>query len=292
MKKNAALVKTPHAQKSTHTIGDSVIKKLLRDGHRAIELCNALINTSYPNDTTVEICDLESTLAARYNDVALLIDNQLLLAIEHQSTISPNLPLRLLEYISGIYALHFVKHDALYKNKQYKIPTPKIFVLYNGKEKLINTQLKLSSAFMYTDPNPNLEIIVDVIDVNYNSGHELLTKSPSINGYAYLMKLFHHYQSEGYTRDKATGLAIEQCIEEGVLKDFLTTHYEEVNSMLNLEYNQEAEYRALYEDGFEEGKGQNLIEMAKKMILRGYPVKNISEDTGFSIDEINQMSCD
>jgi hypothetical protein len=36
------------------------------------------------------------------NDIAMLVDNRLVVLVEHQSTINENMPLRLLEYVSRI----------------------------------------------------------------------------------------------------------------------------------------------------------------------------------------------
>lgn len=116
-----------------------------------------------------------------------------------------------------------------------------MFVLYNEDEPLKVTQLKLSDAYQMIDDKINLELLVDVIDVNHLSAHEILDKSPSLKGYSQFIHKIKTYIKSGHTRDKAIGLAIDTCIKENILKDFLINHYEEVAQMLHLQYNAEDE---------------------------------------------------
>ena len=58
---------------------------------------------------------------------------------------------------------------------------------------------------------------------------------------------------------EAVGLAIEECIEADILKDFLLEHKAEVVAMSIYEYNEEYVKRVEREEGMEEGytKGYN-----------------------------------
>jgi len=51
--------------------------------------------------------------------------------MEHQSSINPNMPLRLLIYIAHVYE-KIINRNLLYKTKLEKIPTPEFIVLYNA----------------------------------------------------------------------------------------------------------------------------------------------------------------
>ena len=55
--------------------------------------------------------------------------------------------------------------------------------------------------------------------------------------------------------------------------------------MLNWEYDQEAEFKAIREDGIEQG----IEQVAKNMLLRGTALEIIAKDTGLSIDEIKKL---
>ena len=64
------------------------------------------------------------------NDLSFVIDSRLSL-YEHQSTYSPNLPLRMLLYLSDLYA-DMTRDENLYGMKAVKIPSPQFIIFYNG----------------------------------------------------------------------------------------------------------------------------------------------------------------
>jgi len=288
-------------QKSEAQYGDTLIKALFRDEKRAIELCNAVTGSNYSEDTNVQLCELDNSLVRRYNDLAFAIDKQLLFMIEHQSGISPNLPLRFLSYITDILYSWFVRVDELYGKKLYKIPAPKCYVLYNGTQALKEKTLKLSEAFYINDEKVSLELIVEIIDVNYSNGSEVLQKSKSLEGYSYLMDLIRRNLKEGLTRDKAISLAIDYCIKNEVLSEFLQENYSEVGKMINLQYNKEAEFEIIRQEAKEEGrleerakaeaeKLEEKIKIVKKLLKMNLTTEQIVEATGLAVEDIEKLN--
>ena len=73
-----------------------------------------------------------------------------------------------------------------------------------------------------------MELEVKIIDVNHESGGEILGKSSSLNGYAYLIATIRGFMDEGLIRDAAIKNAIQKCIDEGILVDFLKENFMEV----------------------------------------------------------------
>ena len=250
-------------QKSNAKFKDTILRALCKKPKRAIELVNAVTGSNYPPTATVKICDLSESLSGLFNDVGLFIDGQLIVLIEHQSSPPTNLPLRFLLYFTDILFSWFVKMGELYKSKPYKIPTPKFYVLYNGTDKLKQTELKLSDAFIMPDEMSGLELTVQVFDVNYDSGSELLEKSEMMAGYSYLIDQIRRQMEAGDKRDRAIRKAVEICIEENILVDFLKENYEEVIKMFDIQYSKEAENRAIREEERENGIN-NSIEMGLK----------------------------
>jgi len=247
-------------QKSKEQYRDHILRKLCQDGSRIIELCNAVTGSNYSADTKVKLHNLENSLVRRYNDIAVAVEDELLVMIEHSTNVSPNMPLRLLSYTTDILYTWYVVVKELYKNKIFKIPTPKFYLLYNGTDPVEEKTLKLSAAFETDGGENSLELVVHVIDINYTSGNEVLNKSESLKGYAYLIEQINNYKRQGLSRDEAIHAAIKHCIEAGVLADFLKTHYEEVADMLNIQYDQEVELEALREEAKDEGKAEGRAE--------------------------------
>lgn len=106
-------------KKAKQTYKDSVFRKLFHDKEKILELYNALSGRNYSSDTEIQIVTLEDVIFGdRKNDLAFIIDGRLIILIEHQSTINPNMPLRMLVYIAkeyekfyfskAIYSKHFV----------------------------------------------------------------------------------------------------------------------------------------------------------------------------------------
>ena len=80
----------------------------------------------------IEFKTLQNVLyRSQINDVSFMLEDHLIVLMEHQSTINENMPLRLLLYISEIYK-GLVPGDLLYRQAVQKIPTPEFFVVYNG----------------------------------------------------------------------------------------------------------------------------------------------------------------
>lgn len=61
------------------------------------------------------------------------------------------------------------------------------------------------------------------------------------------------YQAKGYENEEAATLAVEQCINGGVLLGFLRKHRAEVSEMLLTEFDEKAFREGIHEEGFEEG---------------------------------------
>ncbi|MBO5124220.1 MAG: Rpn family recombination-promoting nuclease/putative transposase [Spirochaetaceae bacterium] len=102
-----------------------------------LSLYNALHGTNLQvSDTQLERVNLEQVLyKSYYNDIAVLVDGQFILMIEHQSTINPNMPLRLLEYVARIYG-NIVDSKAKFSRHLVPLASPEFIVFYTGNQEL------------------------------------------------------------------------------------------------------------------------------------------------------------
>ena len=83
---------------------DSVFSFLFSDPDSLRELYCALENVTLPEDVPVTINTLQDVLFLdRVNDISFEIGGKLVILFEHQSTINPNMALRLLLYIARVY---------------------------------------------------------------------------------------------------------------------------------------------------------------------------------------------
>ena len=94
--------------------------------------------------------------------------------------------------------------------------------------------------------------------LNVNSGHnkELMKMSHTLWEYAeYTARVRKH--AEEMELAEAVERAIEECIKEGILKEFLEKNRVEAKSMSIFEYDQEKHMRQEMEEAWEEGKKES-----------------------------------
>ena len=208
-----------------------------------VSLYNALHETNLDYKTTeVKPVMIEQVLYMKYyNDIAMLIDNKIVVLIEHQSTINENMPFRILEYIARIYE-KVVKTKNKFGKRLVKIPLPEFYVFYNGKEDFpVEKTLKLSDAFMLPEQkysadlaNFPLEITVKVVNINIDKGNPILKRCKVLDQYSEFIELVRKSIDSG-TDDPFT-TAISQAVKEGFLSDYLARKSTEVENMLMTEY--------------------------------------------------------
>lgn len=211
--------------------------------------------------------------------------------MEHQSTINENMPLRFLEYIARIY-LEILDVRERYAKFLVEIPTPEFYVLYNGDEYYPSEQeLRLSNAFSQKDSKPQLELIVKVININFEENTELLKNCDILKEYAefiYQVKINKiKYGKTGYDK------AIRYCIKNNILKDYITSHAKEIEGMLFAEYDYNMDIQVqreeCYNAGIKEGIKEGTLSLAKSFRNMGFPIDKIAQATGLSKGEIEKL---
>ena len=211
---------------------------LMEEPGYALEVYNALNHSDYRNPGLVEVCNLERgiSLSVR-NDAAFILDMNLSV-YEHESTVCPNMPLRELIYVTNILE-QWVKKQNLYGRKLVKIPTPRFAVFYNGvEEQRSQYQLKLSDAYANPMEAPELELTCTVYNINVGKNQALLSKCPVLRQYMFFVDYVREYLGKYPEKDlrKAINKAIDRCIREGVLREFLIRRRGEVTKVTQLDY--------------------------------------------------------
>lgn len=248
---------------------DTVFRMLFADPARALSLYNAVNGTNYVNPFELQFNTLENVIYMNVkNDLSFLVANQVNL-YEQQSTPSVNMPLRDLFYISDIFQKMLLKRT-IYSNKMMKIPNPVFVVFYNGQMELPERmELKLSDHFEVLTDDPSLELKVTVLNINPGMNEELKAKCPSLKEYMIYVGKVREY-AETMELEKAVERALEECIKEDVLKDFLLNQKAEVVKMSIYEYDEEREMKLIREDerelGREEGRAEGREEGIKALI--------------------------
>ena len=152
-------------------------------------------------------------------------------------------------------------------------------------------------------------MIVTVLNVNEGHNAELMQHCNTLNEYAQYVARVRHYAAD-MSLDQAVERAVDECVREGILAEFLTRNRNEVISMSIFEYDKELEEKKLrkaeYEAGFSEGEkygheagfseGEkhgielNSIETARRMLqLQEFSLEKIAAITGLPFDEVKKL---
>ena len=244
---------------------DTIFRMIFRDKKKLLSLYNAVNDSHYEKEEDLQIVTLENAVYMNVkNDLAFLIDFHLYL-YEHQSTYNPNMPLRDLFYVSSEYQ-KLIDGRSVYKSSVVNIPAPKFITFYNGIEPIPETvHLKLSDAY-YTEEKDML----------------------------YVERVRKYAGQPDMTLDEAVRRAVDECIKENILADFLRKNRAEAIHMSIFEYDEERELALLrkdeYNDGHEKGRKAGLEEAALRMLSMGtYTRKEIAEVSGLNEEEIRKL---
>ena len=267
---------------------DTVFRILFSDRKNLLSLYNAVNGSAYEDEAALEIVTLENAIyMGMKNDLAFIVDTGLFL-YEHQSTYTPNMPLRDLFYISAEYQ-KFVNHRSLYSSVIQKIPAPNFIVFYNGTEKKEDSWINyLSEAYQNLSGEPNLEL--KVLTLNINEGHngELMEQCQILREYAQYVAKVREYARETEL-DVAVEQAVNDCIQNNILTEFLRKNKSEVIAMSIFEYDKEEEEKKLRKAEFEAGREAGKKEIIQYMYSTGkYTLDEIAEILGLSIGEVRR----
>ncbi|MBQ9928023.1 MAG: hypothetical protein IJO65_08585 [Lachnospiraceae bacterium] len=257
---------------------DTMFRMIFRDKKELLSLYNAVNHSHYTDAEMLQVVTLENAIYMNMkNDLAFLVDCHLYL-YEHQSTYNPNIPLRNLFYVAKEYE-KLVTNDTLYSSRLIKIPAPHFIVFYNG----VRTQpemreIKLSDAYYSAEDAPALELKVTMLNINSGNNAELLEQCETLRQYMLYVERVRKYAKEpGFNLQKAVEQAVNECIEEGILSDFLKRNKAEAINMSIFEYNEaeekekirKAEYSVGWDDGWDDGQLFTIINLAHKKYLKG-----------------------
>jgi hypothetical protein len=272
---------------------DSVFSFLFNNPDILRELYCALEGVTLPNDIPVTINTLQDVLFMdRVNDISFEIGGKLVILLEHQSTINPNMSLRLLMYIARIYE-KIVGDKNIYKSKMIRLPRPEFFVLYNGAAPYPNEEeLRLSDAFEKTGligipekQNPALELTVKVININRGRNEGITGKCRTLSEYSAFVEKVREYDKETGTLEDAIKKTITYCREHDILKEFLEKNATEVINMLMTEWNLDDALAVRYEEGQEDKQE----EIARKALMKGASIEFVKEITGLDDEAIRRL---
>lgn len=274
-----------------------IFAMLFSDRNELLKLYNTINGTSYDDPDLLQVNTLENAVyMSMQNDVSFIIDMRLNL-YEHQSTYSPNLPVRYLLYVADVYS-DYTKDMNLYGTKAVKLPTPRFVIFYNGQaEQPDRKELKLSELFSIPDADPSLELKAVMLNINKGHNRKLMETCRTLQDYAEYTFRVREYAAE-MPLDLAVEQAITECISEGILADFLRKNRAEAKKVSIYEYDEERHMRQTREEGMEEGYAngfsqgieqgitQTVINLLKSGLLTDIQIREI---TGLDQEQLDEL---
>ena len=215
----------------------------------------------------------------RVNDISFTLDGKYVVLLEQQSTLNDNIPLRMGIYVMRLYE-KLLQSNNLYRRRRISLFTPQFIMLYNGDENQPEHTVEyLSDAFTEPAGHPRLQLEVDVFNISRNGAHvpELLQRCKSLGDYSTLIELIEEYKKQGNDIGEAIRLALLDCLQQGVMQDYLEAKGAEVQNMIFTEWNWEDAFRVRGEEEFAAGLEEGKLEGEKSGIRKGELRKTLED---------------
>lgn len=241
---------------------DRLFKLIFQEKKDLLELYNAINDTDYDNPEEIEVNTMEDVVyMGMKNDISFLMKDVLNL-YEHQSTFSPNLPLRGLFYFANLFRKIVGKGGDVYSSKRLELPFPQFVVFYNGtREEPERQVLHLHDSFSAGSgcEKSALDCHAIVLNINLGNNAAIMDRCQKLKEYAIFISCIKRCINQKIPIIEAVETAVSECIEKGILADILRDNREEVTSMLLTEYDEQAHIESERRIAIEEGKIEGII---------------------------------
>lgn len=258
---------------------DSIFRHYFsEDKARLLTLLNALLGTDSTDPNEIEINTLEGAFLSSFkNDISCIFRGQFIVLLEHQSTLNDNMPTRLLIYFVELMKQYIGDLKKLLRPKLIKIPSPRFFVLYNGREPAAEAKF-LSLADALGDEQW-LKIKVEFLNINEGQNAERIARSRHLMQYCVFVNRVERDRRAGVSLQKAIEDAVHYCVEHDIMTEYLTAHLWEVENMNWYEFTDEEIQKAMLtyerEEGREEGRAEGLAEGRNEALIGS--IRNLME---------------
>ncbi|MBR6199214.1 MAG: Rpn family recombination-promoting nuclease/putative transposase [Spirochaetales bacterium] len=274
-------------------IKDSLFVDLFQNDVTAKEnflsLYNAIKGTDLKSENTEIVPKRLEQVAYRslYNDVSMLVNNRLIVLVEHQSTVNENMPLRFLLYVAHLYEA-IIKTRDKYRRTLVKIPTPEFYVIYNGTEDYpAMKELHLKDAFMELQAEAKLDLTVTVYNVNKPQESGIVQHCRMLNDYCKFIEIVNEEKDKG--TEEGIKQALEKALKMGLLPNYLERKVSEVYNFLLGEYDYDTDIAVQREEAFEQGAYNAMRSSAQAMLEMNIPIDQIMKITKLPEAEIYSL---
>ena len=104
------------------------------------------------------------------------------------------------------------------------------------------------------------------VNINFGKNKKLLEQCQTLKEYAIYVKKVRTY-AKSMKVEEAVDRAVTECINEGILREFLLRNRKEAVEMSIFEYDEEAVFEIVRKDEYEKGHQEGIIEGKVESIL-------------------------
>ena len=260
-----------------------------------LDLYNALNDTNYNDLEELQVTTIEDVIyMGMKNDVSILLHSRMAL-YEHQSTYNPNMPVRGFLYAAKLYEKYIESNELnIYGSTQVELPVPQYVVFYNGSGQHEDEEiLRLSDAFKRKEDGRGYEWTARMLNINYGKNKKLMERCKALRDYSIFTDKVKKYLKQEMNTEQAINRAVEECIKEDVMAEFLIAHRAEVVDVCITEYNEERVMSSIREEGIREGIREGEKKAIKKMVINSYRKGNapesIAEFMDISLEQVKKI---
>ena len=249
-------------------VRDTVFCRFIGTESNLLEIFNAIRKTRYTDASKVMITTLAGSFYSNIkNDISFMLDALIMMLIEHQTTLNPNMPVRLLGYVDELFKRYIEPEKRkIYSTELIKLPAPEFYVFYDGEDTSFeHKELRLSEAFK--TPSDKLELVVHVYNLATGKNEDLKKICRPLREYSIFSNHYKLLRKQGLDIDEAVRDTIRYCIDNDVMKNYLLHNESEVIDMFGFEWNEKEEREALLEAGETRGRLNSVRELLAKGIV-------------------------
>ena len=263
-------------------VRDTLFCKYAGTASNLLAISNAIRGTNHTDASRIQINTLQGSFYSNLkNDISFILDTLIMMLIEHQTTLNPNMPVRLLNYVAELFKIYLEPEKRkMYSSSLIQIPAPEFYVFYDGDDTSFERKiLKLSDAFKA--PSNKLELIVHVYNLATGKNEALKSICKPLREYSTFSNHYKILRKQGLDIDEAVRDTIRYCIDNNVMKDYLQHNESEVINMFGFEWNEKEEREAL----LEAGRARERIDSARTLLTQGIVTLQALQSSGYYSQE-------
>ena len=263
-------------------IRDTLFCKYVGTEENLLAISNAIRGTHHTDASGIQINTLKGSFYSNLkNDISFILDTLIMMLIEHQTTLNPNMPLRLLSYVDELFRLYLEPEKRkIYSTELIKLPAPEFYVFYDGDDTSFERKvLRLSDGFKA--PSDRLELIVHVSNLATGQNEDLKKICTPLRESSIFSNQYKLLRKQGLAIDEAVRDTIRYCIDHNVMKYYLQHNESEVIDMFGFEWDEKEEREAL----LEAGETRERIRSARTLLTKGIVTLQALKSSGYYSQE-------